>query len=197
MAHHAVSRHDATDTDRHNWYRFSVLALDVMPAVLRNVFRRKWMVKYGTSWEDGPDYGRLLVYGGVIPSAGDVNLPGEFSLRVGSKEIHTSEDVSEVRLSTLTPRPPPPAPPAPRCARAPLRNATSAHARKAPGPKPRSRRHHARICCAPPVSLFPGSSRSCLTTPLFFTRRTFSPTSSHSSSPRAPFCRLARTQCSQ
>ena len=135
MAHHAVSRHDATDTDRHNWYRFSVLALDVMPAVLRNVFRRKWMAKYGTSWEDGPDYGRLLVYGGVIPSAGDVNLPGEFSLRVGSKEIHTSEDVSEVRLSTLAPLPPPPALPAPRCARAPLRNATSAHARKAPDPK--------------------------------------------------------------
>lgn len=51
--------------EKANWFRFSQLAFEVLPFVMRDVFKRKWKEKYGYDWQDGVGHGRLITDGGV------------------------------------------------------------------------------------------------------------------------------------
>jgi hypothetical protein len=51
--------------EKANWFRFSQLAFEVLPFVMRDVFKRKWRDKYGYDWVDGRGHGRLITDGGV------------------------------------------------------------------------------------------------------------------------------------
>ena len=78
------------------WWRFARLALDVMPKLLRDVFRTKWQQRYSSEWVDGeanPGCGRLLVEGGLLPGQSyDVPVRGTFGLVEGKTYITTSND---------------------------------------------------------------------------------------------------------
>ena len=77
------------------WYRYSKLALDVIPDVLRSVFRERWHSRYGVPWTDDAAAGKLLVNGGVV-GVYDIELPGTFSLRAGMSEVKTTHNVTAV-----------------------------------------------------------------------------------------------------
>jgi hypothetical protein len=80
------------------WYRFSLLALDIIPDLLRLVFRAHWKMKYGAPWTDGEASGRLLVHGGPVGGIFDVALPGNFKLTRDQNEASTSDDVAALLI---------------------------------------------------------------------------------------------------
>ena len=87
---------DRSRSEKTHWFRWSQLAFEVMPLVLRDVFRKAWEERYGYAWIDGVNHGQLIVYGGAIHSAADIKLQGRFSVRKGHTEVRSTVDVSGV-----------------------------------------------------------------------------------------------------
>jgi hypothetical protein len=85
---------DAGGSDLCNWFRFSKVALDIVPSALRRLVRDAWKTRYGDDWRDGASHGVFLC-GGTLPPCTE-RMPGAYSVCAGSKLIRTTEDVSAV-----------------------------------------------------------------------------------------------------
>ena len=79
---------------RLRWYRFTRLALDVVPEILRGVFRARWEARHGVKWTEDAASGRLLVEGGAMGGSFDVPLPGTFTLKKGKSRVFTTDDIT-------------------------------------------------------------------------------------------------------
>jgi hypothetical protein len=90
------------------WYRFSRLALDVIPDILRGVVRSEWEIRYGLAWIDGAEEhcsSHLFVHGGPVSGVYDRELPGTFEIKPG-KAVNfalTSEDTTKLQLAKGAP----------------------------------------------------------------------------------------------
>jgi hypothetical protein len=78
---------------RSNWFRYSVIALDIVPNALRELIRRKWKARYNCEWRDDCNQGTLFIHGGTLPPY-DCKLPGGFTGKANKKAVYyTHEDV--------------------------------------------------------------------------------------------------------
>jgi hypothetical protein len=76
-----------------NWFRFSVISLDVATAGLREVGKRKWKSTHACDWQDNSFEGVAFIKGGTLAPC-DTQLPGQLSGTAGQTVVHTTEDVS-------------------------------------------------------------------------------------------------------
>ena len=78
---------------RANWFRFSVIALDVVPGGLRLLSKRKSKSRYANDWRDDGTEGIAFIHGGTLLPC-DIRLPGYFTAEAGQTVVKTSGDVT-------------------------------------------------------------------------------------------------------
>ena len=77
------------------YYRFVRLLLNVVYPLLRDVFKKRFQIKFGREWTDNSLIGKQFVKG-FIPDAYDKELPGSFEIRDANNEIFASENVANI-----------------------------------------------------------------------------------------------------
>jgi hypothetical protein len=81
------------DEATRNWFRYSVISLDIVPSALREILKLQWHRKYGCQWKDNGLEGVLFLEGGTVWPC-DEALPGSFNADVGHTKISCSQDVT-------------------------------------------------------------------------------------------------------
>ena len=82
-------------SDAGYYYRFVCLLLNVVYPLLRDVFKKRFQIKFGREWTDDSVIGKQFVKG-FIPDAYDKELPGSFEIRDANNEIFASENVVNI-----------------------------------------------------------------------------------------------------
>eukprot|EP00947_MAST-08B_sp_MAST-8B-sp1_P004562 g4562.t1 len=71
------------------------MALDVIPGLLRDVYKERWEDTFGVEWEDSPEFGKLLLEGGPLPGDPvDVPVDGAFKPKKDRDEVFSFKDVT-------------------------------------------------------------------------------------------------------
>jgi hypothetical protein len=86
---------DQDESLQANWFRFSVLALDIVPAALRKLVQLSWRLRYRVDWHDDGLEGEAFIHGGTLLPCDSV-LPGNFTGKANQTAIHTSEDMTSI-----------------------------------------------------------------------------------------------------
>jgi hypothetical protein len=67
---------DESEADeRRNWFRFSVISLDVATTALRELVKRKWKIAHARDWQDSGFEGVAFIKGSTLAPC-DKRLPG-------------------------------------------------------------------------------------------------------------------------
>jgi hypothetical protein len=84
---------DSAEIKRANWFRYSVIALDVVPDALREIVKPKWKGKYGKEWQNDGTEGKAFINGGTLLPC-DTSMGGGFTAERGQNVVQTSGDVT-------------------------------------------------------------------------------------------------------